>query len=83
MRSCLEKMGDGNFTYLYPLILIFNCHEGGFIFLKLISASIVPKSESEHTVHLSTNFGKNFSMAKDISNKIYDFVRTNILIISL
>lgn len=49
-------MGDGNFTSLYPLILIFNCYEDGFIFLKLTSASIIPKSESEHTVHLYMNF---------------------------
>lgn len=76
MRSCLKKVGDGNFTYLYPLVLIFNCHEGGFLFLKRISASIIPKSESEHTVHLNKNFGKEFSMARDISNIIYDdFVR--------
>lgn len=71
----MKKVGDGNFTYPYPSILIFNCHEGGFMFLKLLSASIIPKSESEHTVHLNKNFGKKFSMTRDISNIIYDFVR--------
>lgn len=65
-----KKVGNGNFTYLSPLIFIFNCHESSLFLPRLISTNIIPKSESEHTEHLNTNFGKNFSMAREEKSPI-------------